>query len=86
MPNVVSSFGQVTKKIVRFSGVRDEALCRYLQSIGVDANGNAGVTKYTDILIVPYEGFTSSKTARVTPNTIIVPIDQFKANMDKYIS
>ena len=86
MPNVVSSFGQVTKKIVRFSGVRDEALCRYLQSIGIDANGNAGITKYTDILIVPYEGFTSSKTARVSPNTIIVPIDQFKANMDKYIS
>ena len=52
----------------------------------MDANGDAGVTKSTDILIVPYEGFTSSKTAKAGPNTIIVGIDSFKANMEKYIS
>lgn len=86
MPNVMNSYGQKSGKSIRFTGVRDQKLCEYLNSLGMDANGNAGVTKTTDILIVPYDGFTSSKTAKAGPNTIIVGIDSFKANLDKYIS
>jgi len=86
MPNVASSLGMLEAKSIRFTGVRDKELCDYLVSLGLDANGNGGVTKTTDILIVPYEGFTSSKTAKAGPNTIIVGIDTFKANIDKYIS
>ena len=85
MPNVVNSFGVTSGKSIRFTGIRDQELCDYLNSLGYDANGNAGVTKSTDILIVPYDGFTSSKTSKVGPNTIIVGIDTFKADMDKYL-
>lgn len=86
MPNVINSFGTTSGKSIRFTGIRDQQLCEYLNSLGYDANGNAGVTKSTDILIVPYDGFTSSKTAKVGPATIIVGIESFKANMDKYLS
>jgi hypothetical protein len=53
--------------------------------MGHDANENAGVTKTTDVLIVPYDGYTSSKTSKVGENTIIVAHDEFVANMDKYL-
>lgn len=87
MPNVTRSLGiQTTGKSIRFTGIRDEELCNYLCSLGFDANGNAGVTKNTDILIVPYEGFTSSKISKAGPGTIIVDISSFKANMDKYLA
>ena len=86
MPNVVNSYGMMSAKSVRFTGVRDQELCNYLNSIGMDANGDAGVTKTTNILIVPYDGFTSTKTKKAGPDTTIVGIDSFKANMDKYIS
>lgn len=85
MPNVVRTIGMTSNKSIRFTGVRDQELCNYLNSIGYDANGNAGVTRQTDILIVPYDGYTSTKTSKVGPNTIIVGIDSFKANMDKYL-
>ena len=86
MPNVMNSYGVKSGKSIRFTGCRDTELCNYLNDLGYDANGDAGVTKTTDILIVPYEGFTSSKTAKASPNTIIVGIDSFKANMDKYLA
>ena len=86
MPNVIRTYGIVfSGKRIRFTGVRDQELCDYLNSLGMDANGNAGVTKDTDILIVPYEGFTSSKTAKAGPNTIIVGINTFKSNIESYI-
>ena len=86
MPNVVMTYGvSMDKKTVRFTGVRDPDLCAYLNSIGVDANGDAGVTRKTDILIVPYEGFSSSKIAKAGPSTIIVDIDTFKANIESYL-
>lgn len=86
MPNVMNSYGVKSGKSIRFTGCRDQQLCEYLNSLGYDANGDAGVTKTTDILIVPYDGFTSSKTSKASPTTIIVGIDSFKANMDKYLA
>lgn len=75
-------------KIIRFSGIRDKELTEQLQAQGIDISDSAGVSKNTDILIVPYDGFTSTKTQKAVSNgtTQIVSLDEFKANMDKYLS
>ena len=87
MPNVIPSFGVKSGKSIRFTGCRpNENLLNYLNSRGCDANGNAGVTKTTDILVVPYEGFISVKTSKAGPNTIIIDMPQFAANPDMFIS
>ena len=51
-----------------------------------DADENASVTKKTDILIVPYTGFTSNKTNKVSENCRIIPIDQFMSNLDEILN
>lgn len=86
MPNVTFTYGFGDTKTIRFSGVRDQELCDYLNMMGYDANGNAGVTKTTDILIVPYEGYTSSKTEKVSDKCKIISIDSFKNNIQSYLS
>lgn len=73
------------KKQIRFSGCRNLQLSEQLSNLGYDADGNAGVTKKTDILLVPYKGFSSSKTSRVSENCQIVPIQDFIADMQKYL-
>lgn len=84
LPNLLLSKGLGSSKSIRFSGVRDKNLVTLLNEKGFDANENAGVTKSTDILLVPYDGYESSKTSKVGPNTIIVSIDDFRMNIDKY--
>ena len=54
--------------------------------MGYDADGNAAVTKSTDILLVPVEGFSSTKINNAPESCLIVAIDDFRANMDKYLS
>ena len=71
---------------IRFTGCRNLQLCEQLHNLGHDADGNASVTKNTDILIVPMAGFSSSKTSKVGPNCKIVPIGDFIENMDKYLT
>lgn len=84
--NIVSSYGEVSKgKSIRFTGFRDKALIELLCSMGHDAS-DGGVTKTTDILLVPTEGFTSSKTSKVGENTLIVSVDEFRGNMNKYLA
>ena len=86
LPNIVISFGMKFGMIIRYTGCRpDDQLTAYLTSRGCDARGDAGVTKNTDILVVPYDGFTSSKVNKVGDQTIIVDMAAFKANPDKYI-
>lgn len=84
LPLLLISKNTSSSKSIRFSGVRDANLVLMLSDMGLDVNDNAGVTKTTDILITPYDGYTSSKTSKAGPNTIIVSIDDFKANIDKY--
>lgn len=84
MPNVLSSQGLADSKKIRFTGIRDSELESYLNSKGYDASGGS-VTKDTDILIVPYEGFTSTKTAKASENTLIITLEEFKKNMDSYL-
>lgn len=75
------------RKSVRFSGVRDIDFVNTLNSIGFEASGTLGVTKDTDILVIPYDGYVSSKTEKASKsdNTIIVPIAEFKSNPEKFL-
>ena len=87
IPSIMPSIGLREGKSIRFTGWRpDEQLLNYLISRGCDARGDAGVTKTTDILVVPYEGFMSSKVSKAGENTLILSMDEFISNVDKYIS
>ena len=83
--NIVMSKGASFGKSVRFTGVRDKDLMLKLIDMGFDASDTAGVTKSTNILIIPYDGFTSSKTSKVGPDTIVVPINEFRDNISNYL-
>lgn len=67
---------------VRFTGVRDKDLVDYLNSNGYDA-GEGSVTKDTDILIVPTEGYnTGSKYKKAIQYGITIKsISQFKEEL-----
>ena len=89
MNNIINSFGMdnSNKIKIRFSGCRNLQLAELLCNSGFDADGDSGVTKDTDILLIPYDGFSSGKVtkAKNNPKTKIIPIDEFITNMDKYI-
>lgn len=86
LTNIILTYGFKDGKIIRFTGCRpSEDLYDYLTNKGCDARGDAGVTKSTDILVVPYNGFTSSKTSKVSDTCIIVDMAEFSQNTDKYI-
>ena len=72
--------------VIRFSGCRNLQLQEQLRKLGCDADGSASVTKETDILLVPFAGFNSTKTKKVGPNCKIVPIVDFINNMELYIT
>jgi hypothetical protein len=83
--NVIDSKFVKVGKSIRFTGCRNKQLEELLRNKGYDADSDGSVTKSTDILIVPYSGFTSTKTAKVGPNTIVVPIDEFMNDMEKFL-
>jgi NAD-dependent DNA ligase len=85
MPNVIWTYGIRTGKKIRFTGVRDKDLTEYLLSIGHDAKNGGGITKDTDILLVPDEDYYNDKMNKVGPNCVIVPINVFKENMEAYL-
>lgn len=85
LPCVVRSIGLgMTGKHIRFSGCRDKEMMMELQHLGHDATDGA-VTKDTDILLVPTVGYTSSKTAKLSPHAQIIPIGEFRVHRDKYL-
>ena len=75
-----------TSKQIRFSGCRNLQLQEQLIKLGYDIDGNASVTKNTDILLVPYNGFQSSKTKKVREDCQIVTIQDFMAEPEKYLN
>jgi NAD-dependent DNA ligase len=83
--NIIDSGLIELKGQIRFTGCRDKQLEEELSSRGYDISGTSGVTKNTTILLVPYEGFSSTKTSKVSPDCIVVPLGEFKDNMDKYL-
>lgn len=78
-------------KVIRFTGVRDKELEMKLLSMGHDC-GDGSVTKNTDILIIPYEGFTSSKIDKANKynasgsNIKIITLDEFRLNESSYLN
>lgn len=86
MRNILSSTGTISSKSIRFTGFRNKELSERLISMGYDADDNGSVTKSTDILLVPHEGFNQgSKMKKTGPNTLIVPVEDFINDMDKYL-
>jgi NAD-dependent DNA ligase len=99
MKNVVSSNSSSNDgfiidrpKTIRFSGVRDVELMMALSIAGHDCT-EGGVTKNTDILLVPYSGFVSTKTDKALEynnkygvQIKIVPINDFRANKDQFLN
>lgn len=88
MPNVEISFGDAgfSRSKIRFTGIRDAELSAYLESLGFDANPDAGVTKDTDILIIPEASYSSTKVDKAIKYGIqIVQIDLFKADLEQYL-
>lgn len=85
-PNCVMSYMTASAPTIRFTGCRDADLEAELTRMGYDANGKAGVTKSTNILIVPEIGHMSDKVKKAGPQTMIVALDEFKRNMDYYLN
>jgi hypothetical protein len=94
MPNVVSarSYGNnnTNYKTIRFSGCRDYDVMQYLRNLGHDCTEGA-VTKNTNILLIPYSGFSSTKVTQANKynsngcSILIVPINEFRMNPDMYL-
>ena len=74
-------------KVIRFTGVRDEELVNRIKTLYPNTDiGEGGVTKATNILVVPYEGFTSTKTAKaVKYGTIIITPKELYENIQRYL-
>jgi DNA ligase (NAD+) len=84
---IIDSKGNIgSKKQIRFSGVRNLQLMELLNTKGYDAD-EGSVTKKTDILLIPYEGFSSGKVNKALSqdNTVVVPITEFMENTEKYL-
>ena len=79
MPNLRKN--TMVGKEIRFTGIRDSELANYLLSLGHSVSDGA-VTKKTDYLIVPYDGFASTKTVKASANgTKIVSLEYFNNNL-----
>ncbi|MBR6289157.1 MAG: hypothetical protein IKR19_07480 [Acholeplasmatales bacterium] len=65
---VLDSYGKNTEgRIqVRFTGFRNQQIVEQLVKLGVDADDNASVTKHTNILVIPYAGFLSTKVKKAS--------------------
>lgn len=76
-----NSFGRDNsgKIQVRFTGFRNSQLVEQLITAGYDA-GDGSITKNTNILLIPYSGFTSSKVAKAQkiPNIMIMTESEFR--------
>ena len=86
--HLINSFGNsdICKGEIRFTGFRNLQLAEQLNTAGYDA-GDGSVTKKTDILLIPFEGFSSTKVnkAKSNPNTKIIPVQEFIENSEMYI-
>ena len=83
----VTPVGTTVKAKVRLSGFRDPALCELLQVKGIDAS-DSSVTKDTTLLLVPsVSGNPTTKVKNAMRFGVpIVPVSEFKSNINKYLS
>ena len=85
--NIEDSYGSTvaSKAQIRFTGIRNKQLSELLCNAGYDADDSSSAGKKTDILLVPYDGFSSSKVSKVSESCMIIPIDEFIQHMELYI-
>lgn len=87
MPNVISikNSNIAPGKKIKMTGFRDPILIDNVTAKGHDID-DGGVTKDTDILLIPYEGHTSKKVDKARSYEIpIIPVKEFVTNMDIYL-
>lgn len=90
MPNVIRTTG-ISQKINKKICVSGFRLDDYQKSVILNYNRNielseGSVTKNTDILLVPIEGYSSGKTKTAIKNKIpVIPINTFLGNLGLYI-
>ena len=77
---------------IRFTGCRDQQLTEQLSKLGYDIDGDAGVTKKTDILLIPEAGYTkftrsgNGKYEKALKYGIqMIPINDFRQDPDRYL-
>lgn len=72
------------KKVV-LSGTRDQELVDFLNTHGFVCDPNASLTKSTDILVIPLEGYTSSKVTKAQSYGIpVVTVNDIMTNYVVY--
>lgn len=79
--NIISTVGKGDSQIqIRFTGFRDKDLVNLLQSKGVDADDNAGITKSTTYLLIPYANYNQgNKIAKAKKYGIkIIDVNKFR--------
>lgn len=89
MPNVIMTFGSrddsgVIK--IAFSGITNKKeLADTLIKLGYDADPDAGVTKKCDILVVPSQNYSSTKTNKAKSNghTVVMTVEELMNRIDK---
>jgi NAD-dependent DNA ligase len=86
--HIVDSFGMSSEEKIqiRMTGFRNSHLVEQLTNLGIDADDSSSVTKKTNILLVPYESFTSNKVTTAKKYGIqILQLNDFLVNSEKYI-
>lgn len=86
LKSLIISYGMKDGITIRYTGCRpSDELTEFLTRHGCDARPNAGVTRNTDILVVPAIGFTSSKTNKIGPRTRVIDYNTFASNPGYFI-
>ena len=83
--NIVNSYGSSSNKPkVRCTGFRDKELMEILNMMGYDADDNAGVTKDTQVLLIPYNGYESGNKIKkaLQYGVSIVSVQDFKTSLN----
>jgi DNA ligase (NAD+) len=74
-----------TGKRVVLSGTRDQELVDFLNTHGFVCDPNASLTKSTDILVIPLDGYTSSKVTKAQSYGIpVVTVNDIMTNYVAY--
>ena len=86
MPNIIPVLYKQMNIKIKYSGIRDTELSKYLRSKGFESD-DGSVTKDTTVLIVPSESYSSTKTKMANKYQIpILTYQEFTNNLESYIT
>ena len=92
LPNLIigGDMNNTNRKVIRFTGCRDVDMMMALNKAGHDCS-EGSVTKNTDILLVPFMSYTSSKVATAVKYNAkgafirIIPIEEFRKDPNAFL-